>query len=545
MASLSSLALLLFVTTAVSAQTCVDQDATIASLASSMGQSVSGCRDLAAYCTNAMYKSTLTQYCPVTCKVCGDSSSTGATSTVPPTPLGCADNSALVATAAAMMQLSPTTTCADIKSFCNNAAYATLMTAACPATCGRCRPTGSTTRRTTEPAPSTTTGELPTPAPYEACDGDMPESQLRMVMSLNGQATITSCAGHADQCATNILFSGLCCETCAGVMPDFPTGFPTGGFPGGGGSSGCADMMPGCGAMVSMCGMVATFCAETCGTCPTGGGSGGDSCVNNDAPLAVMRYWGLGSIASCSPLHVGWCNDARVGYLFHEACCELCQYEPLPQTFSVYQLSPLSCVDLDYALAGYRPGAGSCASLLSECVSDPAVAALCPKTCRRCGDVTSASSAATASGYDPSSSGDASSSKSSTGAIVGIAVGVTLAALLLLAIVVVLVLVSAGRRARNHGQTELTVAPNTQFANPAYAGNRTINAAAPMDYRTQSPPNYYTANGPAPQQAYYSVSAQNEPSFPPYSQPQQPTYSYASAPTYAFASGTAGKNAMA
>ncbi|KAK6016326.1 shTK domain protein [Ostertagia ostertagi] len=94
---------------------------------------VSDCASMASYCNNAVYYTLMTQQCPRTCGRCTSSSVT-----IPSTT--CVD------------LLNPATgvsDCTAMASYCNNAAYYTLMTQQCPRTCGRCTSSSVTTISTT------------------------------------------------------------------------------------------------------------------------------------------------------------------------------------------------------------------------------------------------------------------------------------------------------------------------------------------------------------------------------------------------------------
>ena len=49
---------------------CADDDATIITLAASIGLTISGCADVASFCTNPTYGTSVQPVCPVTCGSC-------------------------------------------------------------------------------------------------------------------------------------------------------------------------------------------------------------------------------------------------------------------------------------------------------------------------------------------------------------------------------------------------------------------------------------------------------------------------------------------
>merc|ERR1712228_443678 len=78
------------------------------------------------------YGSTMQATCPATCGSC-----TEAEPTPSPTSPPCADDDARIIALASNAGLM-VSGCADVQSFCEHAAYGSIVRATCPATCGSC-----------------------------------------------------------------------------------------------------------------------------------------------------------------------------------------------------------------------------------------------------------------------------------------------------------------------------------------------------------------------------------------------------------------------
>ena len=121
--------------------------------------SASGCSDstsancaaVSAYCTNSAYYNLMVQYCPATCGFCGYATSpspaaASATTTASSSSKIHVDQyNFLLACVDLTNPSTGVSDCPSMASYCNNAAYYTLMTQQCPKTCGRCGSTSTTT----------------------------------------------------------------------------------------------------------------------------------------------------------------------------------------------------------------------------------------------------------------------------------------------------------------------------------------------------------------------------------------------------------------
>jgi len=204
-------------------------------------------------------------------------------------------------------------------------------------------------------------------------------------------------------------------------------------------------------------------CQQSCGRCP-------GRCGNDDSKLAALRLWGLLN-PTCSDANINRCADPFVGYLYQNACCNLCRGVKMPSVFA----SVTTCADNVTAVRQTIPAATVCADVQALCLNTSVVALNCPVTCRRCG-LTRAPSSGT-----PPGSSSSSSSSLSTGAKIGLGVGIPLGLLLVVAAVVLL---SAEARKKTH-QHSLQQPTNAVVANPTYstAGY----ASPPPIYETPGP----------------------------------------------------------
>merc|ERR1719188_1908958 len=102
---------------------CADDDAQMIEVVESItGHTIGGCADMQSYCEHAAYGSTVQAICPATCRMCAAS---------------CTDDDTRIIELASGAGLT-ISGCADVQSFCHNAAYGSTVQATCPATCGSC-----------------------------------------------------------------------------------------------------------------------------------------------------------------------------------------------------------------------------------------------------------------------------------------------------------------------------------------------------------------------------------------------------------------------
>jgi len=123
------------------ALTCADNDAAAVSVAASLDVTIADCADAGQYCEHDSYGSTVKEYCPDTCGLCGgpvNAPAAAPTAATPgPTAETCADNDAEAVSGAASLGME-IADCADAGEYCEDDSYGSALKEYCPDTCGLC-----------------------------------------------------------------------------------------------------------------------------------------------------------------------------------------------------------------------------------------------------------------------------------------------------------------------------------------------------------------------------------------------------------------------